>query len=415
MKSIHKNQMAVAILTRVFPNIVQTYVLNHIISLKNTRINTIIISEHGPRHDEVHPNVYHFDLLRRTIYIKHTAKELLKHLFSTPITNTRNLTRIIFSNIWKKEGLKYGFRALTRALFLPIHEIDLIHSHSLFSSYNFLFLNVVFKIPLTTTFHGLVPNNVKMLEQRKISAVLTAGDAFFVNTEFAKNQLLGYGCQSEKIHKIPQGTNIDDFPYMERKINMDEPIIILSVGRLSIEKGFHIAINAIASIIDEYPNIDYRIVGNGLERDNLQKQIDGLALTNNVRLYGSLSTADLSNQYSVSHIFILPSIDLHDGYHVETQGVVLQEAQASGIPVIASHTGGIPEIIQDNTTGLLFEENNDNELSDKIKILIRDKNLYKSLSISGRTDVENNYRNEVISKKLVDVYKRILASNGEAI
>ena len=411
--NVKRQLTTIAVLTRIFPNIVQTYVTSHIIALKRHNYKTIIVSENKPIHDEIHPNVYQYKLLDDTIYINVNVRELIKTVFTVFIINNniKLLLKLIFSSVWNKYGFKYGLQSLIRTKFLPINKIDIIHSHSLFSSYNYLFLKDIFNIPLTTTFHGLVPNNVTMLAEEKIHDVLNAGDAFFVNTVFAKNQLLRYGCNMEKIHIIPQGTNIEDFQYKERTINHDEPIIILSVGRLSIEKGFHIAIDAIAALIDEQPNIEYRIVGNGVERDNLQKQINDLNLVRNVKLYGSLSTDELLFQYSIAHIFILPSIDLLDGYHVETQGVVLQEAQASGIPVIASKTGGIPEVIKDQKTGLLFEENNNKELAEKIRLLIMDKTFYKNLSIQGRKDVEHNFRLEVISKKLIDVYESLAPNN----
>lgn len=410
MNNSSKSNLTACILTRTFPNIVQTYVLNHITSLKNSGIDTVIISEDIPQHQEMHPKVDKFNLLNDTIYVKSDLLGSIKYLFLIPFSfkHFRNLQKVIFSNIWKKYGIKYGIKTLVRVSFLSIKDIDVIHSHSLFSSYDYLFLKDIFGIPLTTTFHGLVPNNVKMLEERKIASVLDSGDAFFVNTNFAREQLENYGCPPEKIHIIPQGTDLSDFDDRKVSINKDKPIIILSVGRLSIEKGFHIAIQAIAKLVDEFPNIEYRVVGNGLERTNLQNLIEKLELNNNVILHGSLTTKELAAQYSQAHIFILPSIDLHDGFHVETQGVVLQEAQASGIPVIASKTGGIPEVIRDNETGLLFEEANENQLAEKIQLLINNQDFCQSISMNGRKDVESRFDINGINRQLINVYNRFL-------
>lgn len=407
-----KPTFKIAILVRMFPNIVQTYVLNHILCLKNAGIDTLIVAERDPKQHEIHPRVLENKLIDETLYINTEKNNLLKQIPSIPFFDYRYLLiliKILFSNIWAKYGIIYGLKTLIRLQVRSNHHFDIIHSHSLFSSYDYLFLKDFFSIPLTTTFHGLVPNNVTMLDPVKIKAALDSGDAFFVNTEFARDQLIGLGCQQHKIHIIPQGTNTADFPFKPRDISTDKPIIILSVGRLSIEKGFHIAINAVAGLIKKYPEIKYHIVGAGPEEENLVTLINSLGLQDTVTIFGAISTDKLLAHYSGAHMFILPSIDFRDGSHTETQGVVLQEAQSSGLPIIASCTGGIPEIIKNGETGLLFDEEDVGQLVTHIETFINDKELYQRLILQGRKDVEDNYSIDVICHKLMKVYSSLLS------
>ena len=217
------------------------------------------------------------------------------------------------------------------------------------------------------------------------------------------------GCKKEKVYIIPQGTNTADFPYLPRTILKEQPIIILSVGRLSIEKGFHVAIKAINIAVKRFPNIQYHIVGSGPEESNLTELIQSLGLQETIKIYGSVSTGTLLTHYSNAHIFILPSIDFRDGSHTETQGVVIQEAQSCGIPVIASKTGGIPEVVKDGTTGLLFNEENDAQLAQLIDSLIINTDFYQDLGVQARKDVEDNYSIDVIGSRLIDTYKKILS------
>ena len=284
----------------------------------------------------------------------------------------------------------------------------------LFSVVIFLFMKEILKSPITTTFHGLVPNNVKMLEIDKIRAVIKSNDAFFANTQFARNQLTELGCEPGKIHVIPQGTKTRDFPYKERQVSQKEPVTLLSVGRLSIEKGFHIAIRAVAQLSDRFPSIHYYIIGGGLERQHLANLIKELGVEKVVTLCGTVSTSELLNHYTNAKIFILPSINLHDGSHTETQGVVLQEAQSSGIPVIASRTGGIPEVIKDGETGVLFDEEDHQQLANKIESLITDSHFYKTISQQAQKDVEDNFSRESICSRLIRVYQDILASRSDS-
>lgn len=400
----------IAVLVRMFPNIVQTYVLNHILSLKKAGVHTVILAERNPEQAEVHPHVARYHLLSETRYISTEAVGMKDFFLSLRFLKSRyfvNLPRLIFSSIWLKHGVKYTLKSVVR-LAAKNEFFNVMHSHSLFSSYDYLFLRQVFSIPLTTTFHGLVPKDVSMLEDKKIRAVLNSGDAFFVNTHFAEAQLMSLGCSREKIHIIPQGTNMEDFPFVDRKISNDSAMTILSVGRLSVEKGFHVAIDAIAHIKDQFPNIEYHIIGGGLEEDNLREQIQRLGLQNNVRIFGAVSTAELQAHYRKAHIFILPSIDFKDGTHTETQGVVLQEAQSSGMPVIASRTGGIPEVISDGETGLLFAETDHVDLAGKITRLILEPEFYEKLRLAGREDVEKNYDINVICDRLISIYQKLL-------
>lgn len=411
MKKPELHNLNLAILVRMFPNIVQTYVLNHILSMKNAGIETLIVAESKSDQPKVHPSVIENKLLDNTIYINGELGHIAREVLLTPFTNRNYLCavlKIALSGIWVRHGLRYTLKSMVRARLLAPGSPDIIHSHSLFTSYNYLFLREIFSIPFSTTFHGLVPNNVKMLEGDKIRKVLNAGDAFFVNTRFARKQLMELGCPQEKIHIIPQGTDTAEFSFRERKITSGMPINLLSVGRLSIEKGFHIAIRAIAGLKARYPDIEYRIVGSGLEEQNLKDMIESLGARDFISLCGPATTDELVNYYAMANIFILPSIDLRDGSHTETQGVVLQEAQASGIPVIASRTGGIPEVIKDHETGLLFDEEDEEGLARHIESLITDSALYHSISTQSRKNVEENFSIEVIRDKLINVYMKII-------
>lgn len=414
MNSEIKNNLRVAILVRQFPNIVQTYILNHIISLKNVGVDTVIIATANPRQAETHPEVNEYNLMDETMYINTGRANLLKQIFTLPLYKPNYFSaflKILFSSIWKQYGLLYGIKALVTAKSLSSGVFDIAHSHTLISSYEYLYYKKIFNIPLVTTFHGFEPKSSKSLADKKVQLVLENVDAFVVNTVFARKQLTDLGCEKEKIHIIPQGTNIANFPYKQRIISKDKPIAILSVGRLSIEKGFHVAVKAIAKLVHLYPNIQYCIIGSGPEEQPLIRLIKDLEIQSFVKLHGPASTEALLSNYSDAHIFILPSIDFRDGSHTETQGVVLQEAQSSGIPVVASKTGGIPEIIHDKKTGLLFDEEDDEQLAQVLEKLISDKDLYNNLSEQARQDVEMNLSTEAISKRMLSLYKQVLQAN----
>ena len=183
MTSQTKIPLKAAILVRQFPNIVQTYILNHIISLKNLGVDTTIIAVSNPKQTEIHPTVNNYNLISETAYIDTVKIGGLKQIFTLPLYSPRYLgilKKLIFSNLWKKYGVKYGIKAILTSKSLTAHDFDIVHSHTLISSYEYLYLKEIFQTPIITTFHGFEPKNSKTLAIEKTQLVLKQTDAFIV-------------------------------------------------------------------------------------------------------------------------------------------------------------------------------------------------------------------------------------------
>jgi len=397
--------LTVAIIVRIFPNIVQTYILNQIVALKELATNIIIIAGKRGKYEKLPQAINNYSLLDDTIYIETRFRVFLREIFSLPFLNKGYRTaikRILVSNIWKEYGVGYYLKVLIRARALSLGPVHIIHSHSFFTSFDYLFLRHIFSIPLITTYHGRLPPGVPKIDKNKLQIVLNMGDLFLVNTDFARDELIELGCLPEKIRIIPQGTNIADFPYIPRSIDPMNKIILLSVGRLSAEKGHWIAIKALSELTEEFPTLEYHLVGEGTEKEAMRKLASEHGMGNKLVIHGFKTGDELQSFYACAHLFVLPSI-------AETQGLVLQEAQASGIPVIGSAVGGIPEVIIDNETGLLFKNKDYHDLAEMIRKLILDHALYNKLALSGRNDVMNRFDSSNVGRQLSSVYNEILA------
>lgn len=395
----------IAILVPKFPNLLQTYVLNHIEGMNKLQIKTTIIaSKKGDMHG-LPRFVQEFELIANTYYIGASRLSFLKQIFSIPIFNKaywKTIRKLIKGRIWKQYGLKYFLFTFIRSKVISKDKYQIIHSHSVFSSYNYLFLKDITDIPFITTYHGQVPTGVNRLNDEKLFLIFQKGDIFIVNTIYAKNELIKLGCNEDKIAIIPQGTKLDNFPYKSRSINKRTPIKLLSVGRLSAEKGHHIGIRAVKTLKDLGIDVEYRIVGEGNKRHALNDLIYELNLEKSIFLVGHKSGKHLTTEYNNAEIFLLPST-------METQGVVLQEAQASGLPVIGSNAGGIPDVIINNITGLLFEKDNHIDLVDKITKLINDPVTYKSISDTGREHTETEFNSNLTNRRLLELYNDLIS------
>ena len=145
-----------------------------------------------------------------------------------------------------------------------------------------------------------------------------------------------------------------------------------------------------------------KIAGEGPFRNTLQNLIQKNQLESNVEILGEISHNKVSEFLNDLNIYIQPSIS-------EGSPVTLKEAMASGLPILASDAGGIPEIIEDNITGFIFQKGNIKELAKCIlKIMKLDHKKKKKVGLMARKKAREMYGIELTSKKLATIYKKIL-------
>ena len=138
--------------------------------------------------------------------------------------------------------------------------------------------------------------------------------------------------------------------------------------------------------------------------------IKKLKLNKNVFFLGHTNPEKLTQIYASSDILVSSSITLTSTGEKEGLGNVILEALASGTPVIATRSGGIVDIIDGHSTGLLFEERNYKELAEKIISVLSEKKLNEKLSRDGLKFVKNKYDWKKICKELGDLYEEIIKS-----
>lgn len=173
--------------------------------------------------------------------------------------------------------------------------------------------------------------------------------------------------------------------------------VIISVGRLSKEKGYKDLINLFSKIEDEEWILN--IVGDGPEYDKLNQQIEHLNLKNNVKLLGSKSTEELNNLYKEASIYIMTSYE-------ESFGLVLLEAASHGLPIIAySSALGAKEILSEDN-GILIDNRSEKEMINNLNILMKDIKLRKSYQEKSLS-ISEKYNYNLIKKDNLLFYKNI--------
>ncbi|RLF47757.1 MAG: glycosyltransferase family 1 protein [Thermoplasmata archaeon] len=182
--------------------------------------------------------------------------------------------------------------------------------------------------------------------------------------------------------------------------NENKSPTILYVGRLSHRKGLHVLILAMKRVVKKIPDARLLVVGEGHTKEFAKLLVKALGLEKNVKLLGLVRLQQLLLLYKMSNVFVLPSI------YGESFGIVLLEAMASGVPVVATDVGGINEVITPNYTGLLVEPGNSKELANAILKVLNDSSLSKKLAKNARKEAMK-YRPRIIAKKIEGVYEEL--------
>jgi glycosyltransferase involved in cell wall biosynthesis len=213
---------------------------------------------------------------------------------------------------------------------------------------------------------------------------------FIAPSQFLLQKHIEYGFPPEKLFYIP---NFID----TKKISMSSEIgsYLLYFGRLSSEKGIKTLLKAFRGL---KLNTSLLVVGDGPDRKNLE----ALAVKN-VRFLGYLKGKFLFNAISNAKCVIVPS----ECY--ENSPLSVLESMAFGKPVIGSRIGGIPELIQEDKTGFLYEPGNTEALKNKIELMLnKTASTIKNIGKSAREKVEKEYSAESHYQKLMEVYEKAL-------
>jgi len=228
------------------------------------------------------------------------------------------------------------------------------------------------------------------LGRKTLLRIYNDSEAVFAISRFTRDELANLGVPMEKIHLCYLGTDCERFqpertPGLAReKLEVEPSVgpIILSVGRLIPRKKFDLVIRALSHLKDDWPNIQYWIVGQGPAGKEWKNIAEKLGVSPNVRFWGKVPDEKLTTFYQACDTFILPAV--REGASVEGLGLVLQEAAACGKPTIGARSGGIPEAMVPGKTGLLVEPGDLPELESALREMLGDEGRRTSMGEVGR-------------------------------
>lgn len=197
----------------------------------------------------------------------------------------------------------------------------------------------------------------------------------------------------DRFHVVHCGVNPDHYV---PAANHGASHRLLYVGRLHYVKGLPLLLESIAILRERYPHIHLDIVGAGPEKARLEATLSRYGIEEHVTLHGYWSQAQLRERLSRYGIFVMASF-------AEGIPLVLMEAMAAGVPVIAPRVGGIPELIEDHVSGLLFHPGKVDDLVEKIELLMEDEQLWSQLHTRSRYTIEQEFHEGRELRRLVQI------------
>jgi colanic acid/amylovoran biosynthesis glycosyltransferase len=405
--------LRIAFVADAFPLLSQSFVINQITGLLELGHDVQIFASYNPKEGCVHRDVEKYRLMERAHYDpqipQNRVLSLLKAVrvvISLLLCHPVLLARTFFL-LYRQRVL--SLRWLFRFCRFFGERFDIVHAHFGPSGIHALYLQQIgIRGKYITTFHGYdVSKYIREKGKDVYRELFKRQDLFTYNSDATKQKLLGLNCPPEKLIKVPMGVNLERMPFAERRVRGGEPVNILSVGRLVEMKGREYAIRAVASVRTRFPEIIYNIVGDGPLRQSLQHLINDLGVSNSVHVLGWVSSEQLDSLYQSSHIFLHPSVTASDG-NMEGQGVVLLEAQAYGLPVVATMHGAFPESVLDGKSAFLVPERDVDALTERLEYLLGHPELWAQMGRWGRRFVEENYDLRKLNRQLADVYQALL-------
>lgn len=210
-----------------------------------------------------------------------------------------------------------------------------------------------------------------------------------------------------KLFVVPNGVDLPGKIDVEKKEALQKELVIsdraIKVGVIASlvpVKGHIYFIDAIRKVVNEYPEIQVLLVGDGILRSELEARVHQLGIDDNVQFLGYRN--DVEGILGLLDIFVLPSLE-------EGMSNAVLEAMAHGLPIIVTDAAGSFEIVENGKSGIIVQKGNSEPLAKALLNIIRDKAYRLSLGMEARKRVEREYSMSQVVSRNLQVYEELLA------
>jgi len=366
-----------------FPSFGQTFCYREVAELARQGMTSPIFSIRKPKDEP--PQDWDKRVVERVHYLPE-EKELRDEVHRA--SQKQKITREVIAAL-DEWGRRTDFLRLYQAVYigLRLQRMGITHIHAHFAGMaarTAFWIQKFFGISFSFTAHAndiFAPRDFEI----GLNKLVDGARAVVTETDYAKKFLQErFPDRADKIYRIYNGLNLAEFRRAD--FSSASPTII-AVGRLIDKKGFADLIHACRSLVERGKSFRCEIFGEGPLEEKLRWQIEVLKLQNCVELPGPKPQHEIKRYLAAGTVFVLPSVIDPEG-GMDNLPTVVMEAMATGLPVVSTAIGGIPEMVIDNETGFLVSAGDADGLADAIEKVIVDLSLAKKLGQAGHGRAE---------------------------
>jgi colanic acid/amylovoran biosynthesis glycosyltransferase len=397
--------MRIAVILGGFPKLSETFILRQLTGLADLGHEIDIYARRNPREAAVQPDVQRYGFLARTRYYEVPAGRLARATCALttfvgafprhPVAMLRCLNLARYRSVYALLN-----NVIFAAPFLD-RRYDVIYCFWGGNGMDFIVLKDLF--PATRFVNRFGGDDYALGDELGADALALLrerADAFIVQTDcYGRATLRRYGFDDAKIATYRHVIAVEDIPFRERRFD-GERLRIVTVARLVDKKGLDHGIRAVAALQARNPHlrVEYRIVGDGPLAGRLADLVQELKAGDVIELLGAKTTPEVMRWIGESDVFLLPSL-------MEQAGYVLLEAQATGIPVVATRVGGVPEMVREGRSAILVGAGDAAALTSALQRLADHPEDWPAMGREGRAHVEAHHDVERLKPRLAEILR----------
>lgn len=230
-------------------------------------------------------------------------------------------------------------------------------------------------------------------------------DHFIAISNAAASPLQQLGVNNQAITIVPDGIDTERFeesrePNVRKEFGISDDVFVIgNIAHCESNKNQSFILDAAPSVLNAHPQTKFIIIGDGPELENLRRQANALGIQDQMIFTGFRK--DIERFYRSFNCFVMTSLE-------EGLCSSILEAQCCGVPVVAMKSGGIPEIIVHNQSGLLFPQNDNQAFIAAIDKYIQDNSFAQTIGQAGRQSVLENFTIASVAERTLDVYRKVI-------
>ena len=407
------HRLKVAYIMSRFPKLTETFILYEMLAMQEQDIEVEVYPLLRERTEVMHPEAMQF--VQAAHYQPFISLSILRanlhFLWKKPRAYLETLWVLLRAN-WGSLGFFTGALGIFPKVVRFAYEMEaqgVNHVHAHFASHpaaaGFIIHRLV-GIPYSFTAHGS-----DLHRDRHMLCEKVAEAAFVVAISDYNKELILSECQrnyQDKVTVIHCGVDTEVFQCRSNETPYEKgenPFMILCIGTLHEVKGQAYLVEACRKLQERGINFICHFVGDGPDKNSLTRLADQAGLLEKIHFHGRLTRDEIARLLQDADVLAAPSVPTSDGRR-EGIPVVLMEAMASGVPVIASNISGIPELVKDKYTGLLVPPRDSTSLANALECYFVEPNLHRRLGQAGREKIVSDFDLNKNAAKLAQHFRK---------